>query len=86
MVAHMKTTIDISDALFRQAKLQAHAQGRTLRELVEEGLRQVLAEKPQKRIFRLEDRSFKGRGLQPGIREGDWDTIHDLAYGLRREP
>lgn len=39
----MKTTVDIPDDLFRQAKAEAALRGRKLRELVEAGLRLVLA-------------------------------------------
>ena len=42
MVAHMKTTIDIADELFRQAKQVSRERGVTLRELVSEGLRYVI--------------------------------------------
>lgn len=39
----MRTTVEISDELFRRAKAEAALRGRKLRELVEEGLRRVLA-------------------------------------------
>jgi len=42
----MRTTVDIPDALFRQAKSKAALQGRKLKDLVEEGLRLVLAAQP----------------------------------------
>lgn len=38
----MKATIDIDDALYRQLKIEAARSGRTVRELVSEGLRLVL--------------------------------------------
>ncbi len=38
----MKTTVEISDELYRQAKAEAALRGRKLRELVEEGLRLVI--------------------------------------------
>ncbi len=46
MGAHMKTTIDINDELFRSARQRANETGTTFRALVEEGLRQVLAAAP----------------------------------------
>jgi hypothetical protein len=38
----MKTTVEVSDALYRRAKSEAALRGRKLRDLVEEGLRLVL--------------------------------------------
>jgi hypothetical protein len=38
----MKTTIELSDDLYQQAKAEAALRGRKLRELVEEGLRLVI--------------------------------------------
>lgn len=39
----MRTTVEIPDDLFRRAKSEAALRGRTLKDLVEEGLRLVLA-------------------------------------------
>ena len=38
----MKTTVDLSDDLFRRVKAEAALRGRKLKDLVEEGLRLVL--------------------------------------------
>lgn len=83
MVAHMKTTVDIADTLLQAAKERAHAEHRTLKQLIEDGLRRVLAEEEPKKAFKLKHHAFKGEGLQAGIREGDWETIRDIIYGLR---
>lgn len=40
--AYMRTTIDLSDELFRRAKAEAALRGRKLKDLVEDGLRRVL--------------------------------------------
>jgi hypothetical protein len=49
--------------------------------LVEQGLRHELARRGKgTRSFRLRDASFGGKGLQPGIHAGDWDSIRELAY------
>jgi Bacterial antitoxin of type II TA system, VapB len=79
----MKTTLDISDPLLREARHIAARDGTTLRALVEQGLRNVVAEKKQKRTFRLRKASFKGRGLRPELIDASWDRIRDLAYESR---
>jgi Arc/MetJ family transcription regulator len=77
---HMKTTIDIADALLSEARRQAAREGTTVRALVEAGLRRVLSERREKRPFVLRDASVSGNGLQPGIREGDWEQLRDIIY------
>ncbi len=56
--AFMRTTVDLPDDLYRQAKAQAALAGVHLRDLVEEGLRTVLgglpkAESPRRVVFPL---------------------------------
>lgn len=80
MGTHMKTTIDLTDALFKEAKRTAAERGITLRALVEEGLRHVIDQAKPKKRFVLRDVSVRGHGLQPGQREGDWDQIRSLIY------
>ena len=80
MGTHMKTTIEISDALMDQAKEVVAVEGVTLRSLVEEGLRRVLNERQSEERFQLESASFKGEGLQPGVKDGSWDRLRDLIY------
>jgi len=76
----MKTTVEIADSLFNQAKELAHKEGLSFRILVEEGLRTVIQARTsnQSKPFRLRDGSFKvGQGLQPGI---EWTQLNALAY------
>lgn len=80
MGTHMKTTIEIADDLLARAKRQARREGKTLREVVDEALRQRLARSPARPAFRLRKHPFKGEGLQPGV--SDWDTVRDLIYRL----
>ena len=79
----MKTTVEISDPLMREARKAAEREGRTLRSILEEGLREVLARRERRRKFRLRDGSFKGKGLQPGVDLSDWETIRSLIYEER---
>ena len=44
----MKATIDFDDQLYRQLKIEAARRGRTIRELVAEGVRHVLEGHPQR--------------------------------------
>jgi hypothetical protein len=64
----MRTTIRLSDDLLRKAKKKAAEQGRTLTSLVEEGLKNVLAEsKPRRRTrVRLPISKASG-GTLPGV-------------------
>jgi hypothetical protein len=74
----MKTTVEIPDALLREAKEYAARQGVPMRELIETGLRLVLERKPSSRPrFRLKTITTKGEGL---ICDGDWSTIRSLIY------
>ncbi len=76
----MKTTIEISDALLIQARELAAQRGATLRSLIEQGLRQVVADKPQTTDFCLRRATFKGDGVQTEMRGASWDRIREMAY------
>ena len=81
MGAHMKTTIEIADALFADAKRQAARRGVTMRTLVEQGLRQVLAEGHAKpAALALRRATFKGRGLQAAVQDASWERLREMAY------
>jgi len=75
----MKTTIEISDALLREARKLAAKEGVTLRALVERGLHRVIAE-TKGPPFRMRDGSFAGNGLQPEVRDLSWDQIREMLY------
>jgi hypothetical protein len=76
----MKTTIEIADPLLAQARRLAHREGVTLRALVEEGLRQVVAGRAGRGGFTLRRASVGGAGAQPGLVEGRWEPLRDLTY------
>jgi len=80
MCSHMKTTIQIPDSLFEEARRVAHRERITLRALVEEGLRRVLADHARHGGFRLRKVTFKGKGLQPGMEGASWERIRDAGY------
>lgn len=81
-IAEMKTTLEISDALLRDARKIAARESTTLRALVEQGLRQIVTAKKQRRpAFRLRQVTFRGNGLRPELQEAGWERIRDLIYG-----
>jgi hypothetical protein len=77
----MKTTIEISDLLLRQARKLAAREGVTLRALVERGLRRVVTETKPGAPFKLRRASFKGKGLQARARRF---MEHAARFGPRR--
>jgi len=82
MVTHVKTTIEIADAIFERAKTLAAREGTTVRALVEDGLRQVL--RSRREAQRLRDASVDGQGLQPEFQDARWDRIRDALYEGRQ--
>jgi Bacterial antitoxin of type II TA system, VapB len=75
----MKTTIEISDALLREARKLAAREGVTLRALVERGLHRVIAE-TKRPPFRMRDGRVGGGWLHPELRDLSWAQIRDLSY------
>lgn len=80
MVTHMKTTIELPDGLFQEAKRHAETHKTTLKSLVESGLRRVLAEQQEQSPFKLRDGSVAGNGLTPEFQGATWERIRDSIY------
>ena len=80
MGSHMKTTVEISDALLDEARRAAERRGVTLRTLVEEGLRHAVKAGLSRPGFRLRSASFRGEGLASGFAEPDWARTRDTIY------
>ena len=76
----MKTTIEISDSLMEAARQVSRREKTTVRSLVEEGLRKVIADREASRNFRLRKATFKGAGLQPQVSAAPWEQIRGLIY------
>ncbi len=79
MAAHMKTTVEISDALLDAARQVAARERTTVRSLIEEGLRHVVGRRSGAK-YRLRDASVSGKGLNPDIEGKGWDAIRDRIY------
>ena len=80
MVSHMKTTIQIPDSLFEEARKLAHQERTTLKALVEQGLRRIVSERKRRSRFRLRKVTFNGQGLQPRLAGSSWEQIRELSY------
>lgn len=76
----MKTTVEISDPLLREARKLAAREGVTLRTLIERGLHRVIIETKESAPFKLRRASVKGKGLQTGVRNASWEQLLDMAY------
>lgn len=76
----MKTTVEISDSLFEEARKVAHRDRTTLKVLVEMGLRKVISDRKRRKGFRLRKVTFKGNGLQSHLAGASWDQIRELSY------
>ncbi len=86
----MKTTIDLSDALFDSAKALAQQRRTTLRALVEEGLRSVLgvAQAKPKAAFKLKDARVRGKAA-PASDPRTWRQMeedHVVARVVKPRP
>lgn len=80
----MKTTIDISDALFASSKALAQQSQTTLRALIEEGLRRVLrdAKANTQSAFKLKDARVHGQGILMSDPR-DWQQLEDDHLSAR---
>jgi len=76
----MKTTVEIGDSLFAEARKIAHRDGTTLRELIEEGLRWVIDDRAAREPYVMPDCSVSGNGLQPEFKDASWEQIRDAIY------
>lgn len=76
----MKTTIEISDDLAREAKAHAASENITLRELFERGLRMAIRVDREAPGFTLRDASVDGDGLEPEFQGADWARIREAIY------
>jgi len=79
----MKTTVELPDSLLREAKRVALKNRTTVRALIEQGLRTIVAERKRPGGFTLRNAAFRGDGLVSGRSLQDWASIRDLVYAER---
>ena len=80
MLLCMRTTLEINDRLFRQAKKRATDEGTAFRQVVETALTLYLAKRSRNTRYKLRWRTERGR-LLPGVRLDDRDALFDLMDG-----
>lgn len=80
MGAHMKTTIEIADDLLSRARQLCRREGKTLRAVVEDGLRQVLKRGGRSTVKRVKPVVFRKGGLTAEFRDASWQTLRDEIY------
>ena len=77
----MKTTLEIADPLLDQVRRIAVRDGETLRSLVEQGLRKVVAERSAKaRPLRLRDAAVGTPGAVSVYESLSWEEKRALMY------
>jgi hypothetical protein len=82
-----RTTVRLPKDLLDRARKKARDEGRTLTSLIEQGLREAIAERPEtltRREVKLPVSGASGEGLAPGL---NWETLskdvqemEDLEY------
>ena len=79
MGTHMKTTVEIADPLFAEAKAEARRRGTTVRALIEDGLRRVIAD-PLPASYVLADCSYGTGGPTNAWLGATWDEKLEVIY------
>mgnify|MGYP001395023862 CR=1 FL=1 len=78
----MKTTVEVPDDLYRRAKSEAALHGRKLKDLVEEGLRLVLATRKMRRHASLAALMKCARGVvDSGVPDLASNPRHLTGFG-----
>jgi metal-sulfur cluster biosynthetic enzyme len=76
----MRITINIDEQLLMYAKLQATQQGCTLKQVIEDALREFFSRHNIERdSVKLE--TFSGAGLKPGVNLDDGRSLNDIMEG-----
>lgn len=76
-MSHMKTTVEINDALMMEARRQAERRGETMRSFLEEALRRLIDayNSEEKAPASFEMTVVDGDGLVEGVTAASWLEI-----------
>ena len=80
MLLCMRTTLEISDEIYRQLKRKAADEGATVRQVVENAVRAYLGKPKARKGYQLQWRSERGRIL-PGVRLDNLNKLFDIMDG-----
>jgi plasmid stability protein len=73
---HVRTTVDIPDPVYRKLKSRAASEGRSTKELILRGVKQVLKETRRKSRAKIKLPIIRSK--DPGTLELDNDKIFDI--------
>ncbi len=82
----MKTTIEIQDELLRRARQHAKATGRSLRAVIEDGIRLALAAPEPQRKYKLPDMSVGDPNAVDPLNAMSWQDLRETVYGESESP
>lgn len=86
MASHMKTTVQISDALLADVQKIVLKRKTTLKALVDEGLRLVVEqEHAPKKLVKLKDFSYGDPDVPWPLEGKSWEEIRNIIYEGRGE-
>lgn len=74
----MRTTINISEQIYRAAKARAAESSQTVSEVIEDAVREALRPKPQAAAATAPLPVFGGSGVLPGVDISDAGALLDL--------
>lgn len=80
ILCHMKTTVEIPDALLQEAKRRAARERTTVKALIIEALQRLLGDRRSPGAFQLRKATFGGQGLQHPMAEAPWEQVRDASY------
>ncbi len=82
----MKTTIEIQDELLRRARQHAKATGRSLRAVIEDGIRLALTAPEPRREYKLPDMSVGDPNAVDPLNAMSWQDLRETVYGEPESP
>ena len=81
-----RTTINLSEELYREAKVIAATSGATLTEVLEEALRDSFARRREPKVKKpFKMITFGGTGPAPGVDLDDWSELLEWAEAPERD-